>query len=129
MSAEKIRLYKDLDSMTDDKQIDLLRRSLEDRFGPLPEEVENLLIVVKIRNLGQKLGFEKIIIKNGMQIMFFVSNPMTQYYKSKLFEKVMSTATALPATYKFNQDGGRLRTVTRGIDTLPAALATLRQLA
>ena len=129
MSAEKIRLYKDLDSMTDDKQIDLLRRSLEDHFGPLPEEVENLLIVVKIRNLGQRLGFEKIIIKNGMQIMFFVSNPMTQYYKSKLFEKVMSKATALPATYKFNQDGGRLRTVTRGIDTLPAALATLRQLA
>ena len=74
ITAEKIRLYKQLDSLKDDREIDRLGRQLEDRFGPMPPQVKNLLTVVKIRNLGARSGFEKIIVKNGMQIMFFVSN-------------------------------------------------------
>ena len=128
ITAEKIRIYKILDAQTDDKEIDRIGRQVEDRFGPLPEEVKNLLTVVKIRNLGTLLGFEKIIVKNGMQIMFFVSNPLSPYYKSKVFEQVLSRVNAEPTLFKFNQDGGRLRTVTRGIDSLDKALRILKRL-
>ena len=128
ITAEKIRIYKQLDSLTDDREIDRLGQQLADRFGPLPKEVENLLYVVKIRNLGVKMGFEKIIIKNGMQIMFFVSNPMSAYYRSSQFEKILKKVGDNPSMYKFNQDGGKLRTVSRGITSLEGALYILKKL-
>ncbi|MBO6097476.1 MAG: hypothetical protein J6P56_09235 [Bacteroidales bacterium] len=128
ITAEKIRIYKMLDAQTDDKEIDRLGRQIEDRFGPLPEEVKNLLNVVKIRNLGTRLGFEKIIVKNGMQIMFFVSNPLSPYYKSKVFETVLGRVNENSQLFKFNQDGGRLRTVSRGVDSLDKALQILKKL-
>ena len=126
--AEKIRIYKQLDALTEEKEIDRLGKQLEDRFGALPQEVRNLLLVVKIRNLGSRTGFEKIIIKNGMQIMFFVSNPMSGYYQSKQFEKVLDQVNRQSTLYKFNQDGGRLRTVSRGVDSLDKALDVLKKL-
>ena len=127
ITAEKIRLYKQLDSLRDEKEIDRLFAQLQDRFGPVPEPARNLFNVVKIRNLGGTLGFEKIIIKNGMQIMFFVSNPMSPYYKSSTFERVLNRVDSNPAVFKFNQDGGRLRVVTRGIDTMDKALSILKK--
>ena len=126
--AEKIRIYKQLDALTDEREIDRLARQMADRFGPLPQEVENLLCVVKIRNLGMATGFEKIIIKNGMQIMFFVNNPLSAYYKSKKFEQVLGRVNENPTLYKFNQDGGRLRTVSRGVTSLQSALQILKKL-
>ena len=128
ITAEKIRIYKQLDSLTDDREIDRLGRQLEDRFGPLPDEVKNLLYVVKVRNLGARSGFEKIIIKNGMQIMFFVSNPMSGYYQSKRFERIIGKLNDNPALYKVNQDNGKLRTVTRGVDSMEKALQVLQRL-
>ena len=128
ITAEKIRIYKQLDSLTDDREIDRLGRQLEDRFGTMPEEVKNLLDVVKIRNLGARSGFEKIIIKNGMQIMFFVSNPMSGYYQSKQFERVIGKVNDNPAMFKVNQDKGKLRTVSRGVTSLETALKVLQRL-
>ena len=128
ITAEKIRIYKQLDSLTDDREIDRLGRQLEDRFGPMPEEVKNLLDVVKIRNLGARSGFEKIIVKNGMQIMFFVSNPMSGYYQSKQFERIIGKLNDQPALYKVNQDNGKLRTVSRGVDSMGKALQVLQRL-
>ena len=112
----------------DDRDIDRLGRQLEDRFGPMPQEVKNLLTVVKIRNSGARTGFEKIIIKNGMQIMFFVSNPMSGYYQSRQFERVIGKVNDYPAIFKVNQDKGKLRTVSRGVTTLETALKVLQRL-
>ena len=128
ITAEKIRIYKQLDSLKDDREIDRLGRQLEDRFGPMPPLVKNLLYVVKIRNLGARSGFEKIIVKNGMQIMFFVSNPMSGYYQSKQFERVIGKVNDNPALFKVNQDKGKLRTVSRGVNSLETALKVLQRL-
>lgn len=128
ITAEKIRIYKQLDNLSNDKDIDRTRESLKDRFGDIPVETENLFDVVKIRNLGGKLGFEKIIIKNGMMIMFFISNPMSQYYKTKVFADVLSKVGANERRFNLKQTEGKLKIVTRGIDSLPVALSTLRRL-
>ena len=128
ITAEKIRIYKQMDAMTDDREIDLLASRMEDRFGALPQEVKNLLNVVKIRNHGACTGFEKIIVKNGMQIMFFVNNPMSGYYTSKEFEKVLDHVNQNSTLFKFNQDSGKLRTVSRGVDSLDKALQILKKL-
>ena len=128
ITAEKIRIYKQLDALSDEREIDRLGKQMEDRFGPLPVEVQNLLYVVKIRNLGMTSGFEKIIVKNGMQIMFFISNPMSTYYRSSRFEGILKRVDENPALYKFNQDGGKLRTVSRGVNSMEQALVILKKL-
>ena len=127
IAAEKIRIYKQLDALTDEREIDRLGRQISDRFGPLPREVQNLLNVVKIRNLGSLTGFEKIIIKNGMQIMFFVNNPMSAYYTGDVFKKVLGRVNENSSLFKLNQDNGKLRTVSRGVNSLESALAILKK--
>ena len=126
ITAEKIRIYKLLDNMSSDKEIDRAKEGLKDRFGPLPAETENLFNVVKIRNLGGRLGFEKIIIKNGMMIMFFISNPMSPYYKSNVFSNILAKIGIHERQFSLKQSEGKLKTVSRGIDSLDKALATLR---
>ena len=71
---------------------------------------------------------EKIIVKNGMQIMFFVSNPMSGYYQSKQFERIIGKVNDNPVHFKINQDKGKLRTVSRGVNSLETALKVLRRL-
>ena len=125
ITAEKIRIYKHLDSLTDDRSLDRFASVTADRFGPLPQELQNLFSVVKIRNLGASLGFEKIIVKNGMLICFFVSNPLSAYYNSDVFEGVMRRLT-LP--FEFKQVEGKLKLVARGVDSLEKARTLLGKL-
>ena len=128
VTAEKIRIYKQLDSMTSDKDIDRLSRQLVDRFGPLPDEVKNLFGIVKIRNLGAKLGFEKIILKNGLFIAFFISNQMSPYYKSGIFSDVLEKSAEPDSVFSFKQSEGKLKMVARGIDSVDKAWTVLNKL-
>lgn len=82
-SAERMFLYRELDNISDDDQLDAYRKRLEDRFGKMPKEGEQLLLVVPLRRIGKKLGCEKIILKQGRMQMQFVSNPESAYYKSQ----------------------------------------------
>ena len=128
ITAEKIRIYKQLDSLSNDKEIDKARDRLTDRFGPMPQEADNLFDVVKIRNLGGRLGFEKIIIKNGMMIMFFISNQMSPYFKSAVFSEILSRINLNERIFNLKQTEGKLKIVSRGINSLPAAYETLKRL-
>ena len=125
ITAEKIRIYKQLDGMTSEKEMELVKERLTDRFGKMPQEVINLFSVVKIKNLGSSLGFEKIIIKNGMLIMFFISNPMSMYYKSDVFGRILANANKYERIFNLKQTEGKLKIVSRGIDSLQKALDTM----
>lgn len=128
ITAEKIRIYRSIDSMYSDKEIDNYAKRLEDRFGTLPEEVKNLFLVVKIRNRGAALGFEKVIIKNGIMIAFFVSNPMSPYYKSEVFEKVMGRISDMGGKLELKQVENKLKIVARGVPSLAVAFNILNRL-
>ena len=125
ITAEKIRIYKQLDGMTSEKEMELVKERLTDRFGKMPQEVINLFYVVKIKNLGSSMGFEKIIIKNGMLIMFFISNPMSMYYKSDVFGRILANANKYERIFNLKQTEGKLKIVSRGIDSLQKALDTM----
>ena len=128
MTAEKIRIYKELDSLSSDKEIENMKVKLTDRFGVLPEEVLRLFDIVKIRQLGEKLGFEKIIIKNGVMIAFFISNQMSQYYKSDRFMKILEGISLNPNVFELKQNDNRLRIFSRNIDSISKAYNTLLKL-
>lgn len=128
ITAEKIRIYRQLDSITSDKEISRFKSQLQDRFGDIPTEVSNLFWVVKIRNLGASLGFEKIIIKNGLFIGFFISNQMSPYFMSETFDSVLKKITVNSAIFTLKQSEAKLKIVARGVDSLEKAYNILSKL-
>ena len=89
-SSERMLLYRELDGLTLDKDVDAFRSRLEDRFGPIPPETEELLRIVPLRRLAARLGVEKVFLKGGRMSLFFVSNPDSPYYQSQAFGKVIA---------------------------------------
>ena len=128
MTAEKIRIYKELDSLTSDKEINSMKDKLSDRFGPIPDELDRLFDIVRIRQLGQKLGFEKIIIKNGVMIAFFISNPLSQYYRSNMFSRILENISQYPKIFELKQNDNRLRIFVRNVDSISKAHEILTRL-
>ena len=128
MTAEKIRIYKELDSLSSDKEIKQMKIRLADRFGDIPEELLRLFDIVRIRQLGQRLGFEKIIIKNGVMIAFFISNPLSQYYKSDRFAKILESVSQYPNHFELKQNDNKLRIFSRNIDGISKAYEILSKL-
>lgn len=128
ITAEKIRIYRAIDSMNSDKETDNYAKRLADRFGKLPEELDNLFYVVKIRNAGARLGFEKIIIKNGLLIVFFVSNPMSPYYKSDTFASVMEKIASCQGSIELKQNENKLKILSRNVVSLKQAYGILSRL-
>ena len=128
MTAEKIRIYKELDSVSSEKGLSDMKSRLTDRFGAIPVELERLFDIVRIRQLGKSLGFEKIIVKNGVLIAFFISNPLSQYYRSDKFSKVLENVSAHPKVFEVKQPDGRLRIVVRNVDSLEKAYKILKML-
>ncbi len=128
ITAEKIRIYKQLDSLGSDKEIELFKVQLADRFGQLTPEVENLFEVVKIRNAGSRLGFEKVIIKNGMFIAFFISNQMSPYFRTDTFSNILEKVNQGTCNLELKQSEGKLKLITRKVDSLQKARAILNKL-
>ena len=128
VTAEKIRIYKELDSLTSEKDLDNMKTRLEDRFGKMPEELLRLFDIVRIRQLGVKLGFEKIIIKNGVMIAFFISNPLSQYYRSDRFSRILENVTADPKLFELKQNDNKLRVFVRNVDGISKAFSILKKL-
>ena len=128
VTAEKIRIYKQLDSLMSEKEVQRMHNQIEDRFGKLPEELENLFYVVKVRNLGAKLGFERIIIKNGLFIAFFISNQMSPYFKSPVFSGVLEKVALNDRIFTLKQSEGKLKIVSRGVESMQKAWSVLSKL-
>ncbi len=128
MTAEKIRIYKELDSITSEKGLADMKTRLTDRFGTMPVELERLFDIVRIRQLGKSLGFEKIIVKNGVLIAFFITNPLSQYYRSDKFSKVLANVSEHPNVFEVKQPDGRLRIIVRNVNSLEKAYKILKML-
>lgn len=128
VQAEKLRLYKQIDSFTSDAEINNFSSQIRDRYGIIPYELENLLYILRIRNLGESLGFEKIIIKNGLFICFFISNQMSSYYKSDVFKTVFERINTTVTQFTYKQSDGKYKLVARGVDTLAKAYDLLNLL-
>ena len=128
LTAEKIRIYKELDSLSSDKEMEMMKNRLTDRFGAMPEELLRLFDIVKVRQLGQKLGFEKIIIKNGVMIAFFIMNPMSQYYKSETFARILGKVSEYPKLFELKQNDNKLRVFVKNVESIRKSYDILSKL-
>lgn len=127
-SSERMLLYRELDNIETDDDLHAYRQRLVDRFGPVPHEGEELMQVVLLRRLGKLLGCEKIILRQGLMTLQFVSNPNSAYYQSKAFEAVINYVGNHARQCEFKQMGNRRLLKVSAIATVEAAVEVLRQL-
>lgn len=93
-SAERMLLYRELDHLDRDEEVEAFRQRMIDRFGPIPQEGDELIHVVGLRRVGKLLGCEKILLKGGVMQLQFVSNVDSPFYRSKMFSRVIAYATS-----------------------------------
>ncbi len=87
---ERLSLYTELDGIENEEELLAYREGLIDRFGPLPDEVEELFNGLRLRWIAKRLGFERLVLKNNNFKAFFLSNAQSSYFESTLFEKLMA---------------------------------------
>ena len=126
--SERMILYRELDNITDDDDLDAYRRRLADRFGPVPREGEELLQVVPLRRLGRRLGCEKLILRQGRMQMQFVSNPDSAYYRSAAFDKVLAYISGHVRRCNLKEVNGKRAMVVADVKSVGEAVAVLRDI-
>ncbi len=127
-ASERMLLYRELDNIQSDDELDAYRSRLIDRFGPVPHEGEELMHVVLLRRMGRSLGCEKIMLKQGLLNMQLVSNPASAYYKSQTFGKVLSFVATNARRCDIREVKGRRLIRINGVDSVKDAVGLLREM-
>ncbi len=88
--TERLSLYTQLDDIEDDEKLNAFATEMQDRFGPIPPQVQELFTTIRCRTIAKELGFEKLILKNEQMRLYFVNNPDSPYFESVTFNHIMS---------------------------------------
>ena len=125
-SSERMLLYRELDNIEKDEDLEAYRQRLIDRFGPVPRQGEELMQVVALRRIGKRLGCEKIILKQERMQMQFVSNPNSVYYQSEAFDKVLNYIGYHPRQCNLKEKNGKRSMVVSDVKTVGEGVKVLR---
>ena len=126
--AERLKLYRELDSTKDEAALEAFESRLADRFGPLPRAAKELLNVVRLRWEAIRLGMERVKVKNGLMIVHFVGEENSPYYKSDTFMQLLLRVTQRPDRFVLKQHNNRLAMTVRNVKDVEDAYKTLREL-
>jgi transcription-repair coupling factor (superfamily II helicase) len=121
-------LYRELDAMERDEDVDRFRQRMKDRFGPLPREAEDLLLVVPLRRLGKHFGCERIVLKAGHARLFFGPDDDNPFYEGRIFGQIVSFATANAYRCHFKLDKGKKSLLIDDVQTIGQAVELLKQI-
>ena len=124
-SSERMLLYRELDSICDDDELQAFRNRLIDRFGHVPSVGEELMKVVSLRRLGKSLGIEKMMLKAGKMILYFVSNGESAYYQSAAFDRCLNYIAANTRRTNLREIKGKRSMVINDVKTVEEAVIVL----
>ena len=127
-SSERMSLYRELDGLTLDKDVADFRARLEDRFGSVPPETEELLRIVPLRRLAARLGVEKVFLKGGRMTLFFVSNLGSPYYQSQAFGKVIAYMMQYTRRCDLREQNGKRSMSVKDVRSVEEAVGILREI-
>lgn len=103
--TERLSLYQRLDNCDTENDLLLMKQELEDRFGSLPQQVEDLFITVRCRKLAVELGFEKMSLKDDILRCFFINRPDSPYFESVIFQRIIQFLQTETNKAKLKQTG------------------------
>lgn len=121
--SERINLYRELDDIDRDADIDAFAARLVDRFGQIPEPTQQLLMVPKLRRLARRLGIEKVVMKDRRMYLYFVDESNKAYYQSPMFGRLLHFLQLNPRRVKIREsERGRRSFAILNIPTVSDAL-------
>ena len=124
--SERILLYRELDSMEREQDIQRFRDRLQDRFGQIPKQADELIRLVTLRRMGRELGIEKIYLKAGRMSLFFVANPDSPYYESEAFGAILAYAAQNPMLCRLREEGTKRSLQVSDVKDIDSAIGILR---
>ena len=134
-SSERMLLYRELDGMERDEDVERFRQRLIDRFGSLPQEAEDLLKVVTLRRLGKHFGCERIVLKQmpatagkpkrGYTRLFFGPADDNPFYEGRIFGAVVEFAKANAHRCRFKQENGKISLLIEDVNSITEAVSLL----
>ena len=127
-SSERMLLYRELDGLTLDKDVEAFRTRLEDRFGPVPRETEELLRIVPLRRIAARLGAEKVFLKGGRMTLYLVSNAESPYYQSQAFGKLIAYMMKYTRRCDLREQGGKRSMVVKEVHSVEEAVNVLQEM-
>jgi transcription-repair coupling factor (superfamily II helicase) len=126
--SERLRIYNELDNLKDEDELGEFIKSLEDRFGSLPLAVKDLVKIVRIRWNAEKLGFEKLIIKNNALKAYLISSDNEQYYNSSVFGCILKFVQQYPMRCKIKDGKNRVILIVKDIGAVDDASEILNDI-
>lgn len=127
-SSERMLLYRELDNIERDEELEAYRQCLIDRFGPVPRQGEELMLVVPLRRVGRRLGCEKIILRQGRMQMQFVSNTQSAFYQSAAFGRVINYIGYHPRRCNLKEKNGKRSMVVSQVASVKEAVEILKDI-
>ena len=122
---ERLQLYRELSDVKTENQLEKFEKDLIDRFGPIPEETHQLISGVRLQWLAEKLGIEKIVLKNKKLLCYLVSNQKSRFYQSSQFHYIVQYVNKNPAKTQMKERKERLYIVFEGVETLEEVLGII----
>ena len=126
--SERITIYQELDNIADKTQLDNFVTKIEDRFGKLPAEAQQLIAIVKIRWLAISYGIERLLLKNEKMTAYFVSNPNSPFYQSDKFGKILQYVVAHPHQTQLREKNDKRSIVFSNVKTVERALEIMQHI-
>lgn len=125
---ERMRLYRELDSIKTPEELESFRTKLRDRFGEIPEQVVELLNVVRLRWLAQSLGMERVLLKNAILVGYFVANQLSPFYRSNIFSGIIGYIQHNPQIFQMKEQREKLSISAKDVKRIEDALGLLQRI-
>jgi len=120
--SERIRLYKELNEIKEEEELNSFEIRLKDRFGAMPESAVELFNLVRLRWFATKMGVEKLVLKKSLMLIHFTSNIDSGFYNSELFISIINYVNRLHDKIKVKQSEERLSLNVKGITNVSEAI-------
>ena len=127
-SSERMLLYRELDKLELDKDVEAFRARLLDRFGKIPPEGEELIRIVPLRRMAKRMGIEKVFLKAGRMTLYFVSNLESPYYQSEAFGKVINYMAQNPRECNLREQNGKRSMVIKNVTDVQTAVRIMQEI-
>ncbi len=125
---ERLRLYKQLNDIDNEKELQKFADNLIDRFGEIPHQTKELLSTMRLKWLAQNIGLERLYMKNGILRGYFISNPDSDYYQTEKFGKILMFVQQNPTACKMKEIKGKLALTFNKIRSIEEAFSVLKNI-
>ncbi len=127
-TTEKMKLYRQLNNLTEEEQLQDFEKMLEDRFGPVPAPAQALTEVVRLRHAAMQLAIERIILRQDTFLAVFVSDRNSSFYSSDLFRRILMFIQQKPLHFRLKEKNDKLTLTVPRVKSIRAALRLLQEM-